>query len=165
MLPGGPSSEVNCLKNENAMYLYIPIGLPGCGKSIWLAKQGIETIISPDIIRATVYGGYPTGGLDRELEKEVWKRAYALLPLAFETKMNVAFDATNLSKSRRKAILSKKDPEYKAVGVYFSTSLEECIKRQKGRKKEVSESVIRSMNTRLEFPEKEEGFDLLILGS
>jgi len=165
MLPGGPSSEVNCLRNENAMYLYIPIGLPGCGKTTWLAKQGIETIISPDIIRATVYGGYPTSGLDKELEKEVWKRAYALLPLAFETKMNVAFDATNLSRSRRAAILNKKDPEYEAIGVYFSISIEECIKRQVGRKKGVPEDVIRKMNSRLEFPEKEEGFDLLILGS
>ena len=147
------------------MYLYIPIGLPGRGKSTWLTKQGIETIISPDIIRATVYGGYPTDGLDKELEKEVWKRAYALLPLAFETKMNVAFDATNLSKSRRAAIISKTPADYDIVGVYFSTTIDECIKRQIGRKKGVPEKVIKSMNSRLEFPEKEEGFDLLVLGS
>ena len=142
------------------MKLFIPVGIPGSGKSFWLRAKG-AVIVSPDAWRVFVYGGYPKE-LKKEREKEVWDLSYQQLSLSIDDGRTVGFDACNITADKRQDVMRYSGPGYKIIGVYFPTPIEVCVKRQEGRRNPVLIDVIENMAARLEPPMIEEGFDLVM---
>ena len=142
------------------MKLYIPVGIPGSGKSFWIRGKGV-VIVSPDAWRIHVYGGYPSK-LDKEREKEVWHLAYQQLSLTLDDYRSVGFDACNITAERRQEVLRYAPPGCTTVAVYFPTPVDVCIDRQNGRRNPISIDIIENMQARLEEPMEDEGFNLIM---
>ena len=142
------------------MKLFIPVGIPGSGKSFWLRAKG-AVIVSPDAWRVFVYGGYPKE-LKKEREKEVWDLSYQQLSLCIDDGRDVGFDACSITADRRQDIMRYSAPGYKIIGVYFPTPVDVCIERQKGRRNPISMNIIKDMQARLEEPMEDEGFNLIM---
>lgn len=91
--------------------LFIPVGIAGSGKST--IRNFISSVIpnlkivSPDEIRFEILD-FPKSGksFDPEIEPEVWKKAYNQLQVFLTMKVPIFFDATNLTYSRRMALIS-----------------------------------------------------------
>lgn len=135
------------MKQKN---LWILSGIPASGKSTFINKlwPNCGCVVSRDTIRFQMLN-------DDESyfgkEKSVWNAYIEAIKLGLKEYDNVYADATHLNpNSRRKLLTAINAKEYKNLNVnviYFSTPVEECIKRNEKRegRTRVPESVIRSM--------------------
>lgn len=86
------------------------------------------------------------------------------LDTCFRTHTKFVVDNTNpTAEERKKYIDLAKENKYEIVGYYFSSSIEESIKRNNKRtgKEKIPDIGIRGCYNKLEIPHKEEGFDKL----
>jgi predicted kinase len=86
------------------------------------------------------------------------------LETCFRTQSKFVIDNTNPEKETRKEFIEKaKLNKYKVIGYYFSSEIDEAIKRNSKRegKKQIPEIGIKGTYKKLELPEFEEGFDEL----
>lgn len=86
------------------------------------------------------------------------------LDTCFRTHTKFVVDNTNpTAEERKKYIDLAKENKYEIVGYYFSSSIEDSIKRNKERtgKEKIPDIGIRGCYNKLEIPQKEEGFDKL----
>lgn len=137
--------------------LIILIGPPAAGKSTW-RQQFRGEVISPDDIRRDLFGVQ----YDPRVEPAVWRLAYKRLAQALAAGKEVCFDATNLTRARRRPLIKIGRRAGAAVeAVVFLRDLEELLKRDAGRPpgKRVGEKVIKAKYKQLEMPTYEEGFD------
>ena len=73
-------------------------------------------------------------------------------------------DATNLTrKHRRPFIKIAQHMGCRCEAVYFNLSLEECLRRNAMRRRQVPEDAIRTLAERLQVPEITEGFDAVLI--
>ena len=134
--------------------LVILVGLPGSGKStraLELCKEGYYRV-NLDHIREMVFGDakiqkQPALVVDimRQALKEFSKR-----------KLNIVVDNTNLTEAYRQSIIDtvlSENKDYVVNYVVYKVPLEECIKRNNNRDRNVPEEVIRGMNNKLELPQ------------
>lgn len=155
--------------------VYIPIGLPGSGKSTWANKfmsEGDCVVISSDAIRGELYGDENIQG-DPNVVFGIVKQRLADAVCGDCT--NIILDATNLKKKDRIAHIADlerrvrnsskqtRDTQYDLIAVWFAVPLDECLKRNAGRKRVVPTEVVERMWKNFCPPGYEEGFNEIMV--
>ena len=132
-------------------------GLPGSGKSTYAKNLTKFVWLSSDAIRKDLYGDESIQGDNNKVFRILHERLHQ----ALLDGRDVVYDATNISRKRRIAILSQEPllKNYFKEAVVFATSLEICIERQRTRDHQVPFDVIMRMARSFNYPLKSEGFD------
>ena len=132
-------------------------GLPGSGKSTWVA--GKDGVLSSDALRQLL----ADDPANQQIHPRVFRVLRDLLKHRLELKRPVTYiDATNLTPYERRpyiAIADLFDAEIEVV--FFDVSIDECLRRNQARERQVPEDVIRQMAARLVPPDVAEGFSLV----
>lgn len=143
------------------------IGVPGAGKSTWIEKcvklnpEADIEVLSSDAIREEVFGDVNDQSHNTEVFEILHKRVFA----ALKQRKTVIYDATNLSRKRRKGFLnSLKSLEndsfkIKRIAVVIAATIEDCLKRNWSRARHVPDEVIISMYKKIQMPKYSEGWD------
>ena len=146
--------------------LWILVGMPGSGKSYWIANHknyfpGSCVSVSRDTIRfILVKEGEPYFSK----EKQVFKKFIENIKIGLNHYDNTIADATHINPSSRGKLLralgnSLKDVEINAIVI--DTCLAKCLEQNAMRegRKLVPETAIRNMFSNFSMPTLEEGFD------
>jgi len=137
------------------MRIVVLVGLPGSGKSTWLARMGGGGISSD-----TVRGLLADDESDQTINARVFQTVRYLLQQRIEVGRPVTvIDATNLTPAERSpyiAIGSAHGCEVEAV--FFDIPLDICRQRNRQRDRAVSEQALARMARKLTPPAVEEGF-------
>lgn len=148
--------------------LYLMIGIPGSGKSTWARENStkIGQLIPLDVIRKEIYGYFPSE-LNEELESKVWSKAIKSASNCLNGNINTIIDSMALTKAFRKYIFEEIDKltimGYSKVAVYLRTPLIVALNRNRKREKFVEEETIQLLSGAIEPPDKEEGFERIII--
>jgi predicted kinase len=125
----------------------ILIGIQGSGKSTFCRRHFFDTHvrINLDMLRTR-------------------HREALLLRACLEGKQKFVVDNTNITAAHRKRyIVPAKDAGFSVKGYYFSSRLEEALRRNRQRtgKSRIPDKGVAGIYKRLELPRMEEGFDKL----
>lgn len=127
--------------------IFIPVGVPGSGKSfLGAAMVDVDIVapgcvISPDNLRENLLGDVTC----QEHNDRIFKVAYASLEAAIAAGQSVYFDATNASEWTIKTILRVADrvgEPYRVEVIKMSTSLDTSLTQNTLRDRVVPEHVI-----------------------
>jgi len=154
-------ANLNAKAGERPRFIIL-VGLPGSGKTTWRktkVAQGYKgVVINPDDIRKTVFGVY----FDPKKERDVWDYIYRKVRRALLKGESICFDATNVKKKRRQALI-KLGHEYNAYieAIYFKVPSEVAFKRNMERPADerVPLGIMMRMIKNIQPPECSEGFD------
>jgi predicted kinase len=157
----------------------ILIGVPASGKST-LAEQmqraanqnsisqtlgdtfGQTQLISPDRIRASLYGSAATQGD----WAEIWAQVQQGFADASKSQQSVIYDATNYKRQyRQEAIALAKEYDFKPItGLWLNVPLWICLSRNDTRDRQVPDDIIIEMHRTLSYtpPTLSEGFDRIL---
>lgn len=134
--------------------LVVLVGLPGSGKTRY-AEANFRTIIAPDRIRLEEFGVR----FDRRYEPLVWRRAYARVREGLAAGGVVCFDATSVTRQRRRPLLRlAAEAGVPAIAVWFRTPPELAWRRNRDRPDAVPRSAFRGMAEAFQPPAVDEGF-------
>lgn len=144
--------------------LYMPIGVPGSGKSTYYKNNFNEdetVLVSSDAIRKEVFGDEN----DQEHNSEVFELMRKRTIEALKNNKDVYYDSTNISSKRRIGLFncSKDIRNAEKVAIVFCTPLEVAIERNNNRERKVPKDVIISMAKRFDVPHMNEGYSDIIL--
>lgn len=131
------------------------VGLPGCGKTTWLERQGIVPL-SSDWIRL-VLADDPT---DQSIHYRVFVTLRYLLRHRLAIGRPVSYvDATHLTVDERKPYIEiGRAFNCDVEAVFFDVPLEVCRERNQARNRVVPEEALEKMALKLRPPTLEEGF-------
>ena len=134
------------------------IGIPGSGKSTfaqWLQQQTQGKIISPDQIRAKLYGDPTIQGSWTEIETVVFEE----IKQAIANYQAIIYDATNVRRQWRQDFLQH-CPPLTWVAWHLDIPFAICQQRNQGRSRQVPAEILSAMAIDLaqEPPQREEGF-------
>lgn len=149
---------------EHGGIFIIMVGPPGSGKTTvakQLASEYDFVRVSPDEIRKELTGDTT----DQTRNNEVFGVVYSELEELLESGKNVVYDATNCRGAYRYKILDvTRDLAYKIICICATTSIGECLDRNKERDRHVPEDVIERMYFTLKKhpPVIFEGYDMIV---
>lgn len=131
------------------------VGLPGSGKSTWVAQQG-AVALSSDAIRELL--------ADDATDQSIHARVFATLRYLLRQRLAIGrpvtyIDATHLTVAERRPyarIAEWYGCDLEAV--FFDVPVSVCIERNRTRGRIVPEAVIQTMAEKLRPPTAEEGF-------
>lgn len=127
------------------MTIYVLCGLPASGKTT-LSEQ-LATEHEAKLFHYDDYRGNKKHELHAQIKKEL-------------TSNNVVLDGLFLVKAWREELLEiLKEIECEKILVKLEASMEECIERNKERKRPLNEAVIRHLNKRYQEPTLDEGWN------
>ncbi len=135
--------------------IVVLVGLPGSGKTTYAEKLGAAALSSDEIRRWLADD--PT---DQNIHRRVFLVLRELLKHRLELRRPVTFiDATNLTPyERRPYIILAGLYDCEIEAVFFDVPVEECVRRNRERHRNVPEEAIAEMSRRLSPPRVEEGF-------
>ena len=134
------------------------VGLPASGKTVW-AERNFETLVSPDRIRMDEFGTE----FDESIEDTVWNLAYARTRSTLESGDVVCFDATSLTRKRRRRLLAiAHDLAVPAVAVWMDTPRHVAWRRNRERERSVPRRSFAEMVVACEPPSEDEGFAAVV---
>jgi len=138
------------------MRLYVLVGLPGSGKSTWLARQG-KPALSSDELRGLLTGDESDQGNNRLIFAQLRELVRARLVSGCE---ETWVDSTALTRAERRCWIRLAELHGCAVeAVYFDTPAEVCRARNRARKRHVPDEAMERMARRMTAPVAGEGFD------
>lgn len=131
------------------------MGVPGSGKSTWVARQGGVGISSDELRR-----WLKDDAADQSIHCLVFKLMRDLVRHRLALGVPVTYvDATNLTRKHRRAFVKiAEHAGARCEAVFFDVPVEECLRRNAIRSRKVPEDAIRAMAQKLEAPSLEEGF-------
>lgn len=139
--------------------LYMMIGLPASGKSTIakeISKKENAIIISTDNLRQELLKDVNS----QECNEIIFKEAEKRLKEHLSANRDVIFDATNINYKQRRDWLNRFNKcNIRKIAILVATPYEECLERNKKRKKKVPEEVITRMYHSFYVPQYFEGFD------
>ena len=157
----------------------ILIGVPASGKSSLAEQmlrasnqtadqnsrqitQGQTRIISPDRIRASLYGSVAMQGD----WAEIWAQVHQEFTNAAKSQQSVIYDATNYKREYRKDVIAlAKEYGFKPItGIWLDVPLWVCLSRNDLRDRVVPEDIVIEMYRSLAYspPTLNEGFDRIL---
>ncbi len=141
--------------NDPKPRLVVAVGLPGSGKSTWLARLGAHAV-SSDAIRLLL----ADDETDQTIHARVFETVRFLARQRMELRRPVTYiDATNLTRrDRRQFIELAQECGGGAEALYFDVPVEVCAARNAARPRVVPAEVLRDMAAKLEEPNVDEGF-------
>ena len=131
------------------------VGLPGAGKSQYLAARQIRAF-SSDQVRLLLF--------DDEAEQGYQSEVFSLLRHMLRARLGAGkprtfIDATHLTaQERRPAVALAEEFGYAACALFFDRPVELCLERNRQRGRQVADEVILAMAARLRAPSYHEGF-------
>jgi predicted kinase len=137
------------------MRIVVLVGLPGSGKSTYLAQLGV-TGLSSDAIRGLL--------ADDETDQTIHDRVFQALRYLLRQRLAIGrsatyIDATNLTvEERRPYIGIGKSYGCDVEAVFFDVPLEVCRARNARRHRVVPEDAMAKMSAKLAPPDIDEGF-------
>ena len=135
--------------------IILTVGLPGSGKSTWLAQRGLNAI-STDLIREVLS--------DDATNQDIHARVFATVRYLIRQRLAIHravtyVDATHLTRAERKPYLRIAEWYRCDVEVlFFDVPLSVCLERNGRRDRVVPPDAIRAMALKLQAPELSEGF-------
>ena len=141
------------------MKIVITVGLPGSGKSTYLARLGVNAISSDEMRRLII---------DDPHDQSVHNRAFATVRYLVRQRIAAGrpvtyVDATHLTPWERQPYI-KLAQRYgcKLEALFFDVPVEICLGRNQQRQPMVPEEAIRKMARRMVPPKKQEGFSRVL---
>ena len=136
------------------MKIVITVGLPGAGKSTYLAKIGVNAISSDEMRRLLA---------DDPADQSIHRRVFAAIRYMVRERLALGrretfVDATNLTRWERRQYIQLGDLYSAGVeAMFFDVPVEVCIERNARRTRSVPQQVVREMAARLQPPTLDEG--------
>jgi len=136
--------------------LVVAVGLPGSGKSTYLAGIGANAI-SSDAIRLQL--------ADDETDQSIHARVFETVRFLASQRMDLGrpvtyIDATNLTRRDRRQFIELANEHGGVVeALFFDVPPDVCESRNAGRARVVPVEALRAMAAKLEPPSVEEGFE------
>lgn len=157
-----PSQYTRHLKMRD-MKVILLVGLPGSGKSSWLAERD-EVAISSDEVRRLLTGDVASQRVNDRVFATVRYLLEQRLAIGMETSY---IDATNLTPTERRPYIEIAQSQGAAAeAVFFDVPLPECKRRNAARARVVPEEAMDKLAQRLTPPVLEEGFSsITVIGS
>lgn len=135
------------------------VGIPGTGKSTYareIINKGENAVwLSSDQTRLMLYGDENCQDNPSKVFEVLHEQTISLLDRGF----SVIYDATNITRKSRLAILNKLPKHVKKKCIIVWAPIDICIERDKARERTVGKEVIDKMLRRFEAPFYDEGFD------
>ena len=137
------------------MKLVITVGLPGSGKSTYLARLGVNAISSDEIRRLIA-----DDPRDQTMNARIFATVRYLVRQRIASGRPVTYvDATHLTPWERKPYVQlARRYKCELEALFFDVPIETCIARNQRRDRVVPEEAMRKMALALVPPSKEEGF-------
>ncbi len=135
--------------------IILTVGLPGSGKSAWLARRGIVPL-SSDLLRQLLLDD-PT---DQSQQTAVFSALRGLLRMRLSLGRRVTYvDATNLNRRERRSYFRLAEQfGCRVDAIFFDVPLEICLERNARRQRKVPLEAMKRMAARLRPPTHAEGF-------
>ena len=135
------------------MTLYMPIGLPGCGKSTWAEQKDGAKVFSSDAIREEYVSKGEYASIDDVPNDIVFGEMEKRTVKAISRGESVVYDATSISRKDRRHILDKtRKFGVERVGVLFLVPVSVCKERNANRERVVPDFVYDKMIRRFDVP-------------
>ena len=141
------------------MKIVITVGLPGSGKSTYLARRRINAISSDELRRLIA---------DDPTDQTIHSRVFAAIRYLIRQRLAIGrpltyIDATHLTRwERRPYLLLARRCQCDIEALFFDVPVDVCIRRNRKRRRVVPEKAIREMARKMTAPTREEGFTRVI---
>ena len=137
------------------MKITITVGLPGSGKSTYLARLGVNAISSDEIRRLIADDPH-----DQTMNARIFATVRYLVRQRMASGREITYvDATHLTPWERKPYVRLAQRHGCTLeAIFFDVPAEVCIARNRSRDRIVPEEAIREMARRLVPPSESEGF-------
>jgi predicted kinase len=153
-------------KHGKPVLLYVMVGIPGSGKTVWIKRNLPRSVIrvSSDPIRTSIYGRRPTRLL-RSKEALVWEKVASKLVRSLDRGNDTVLDTMGINRYMRAWIRMISQDSFRPVrliAVFMDTPLKTALAQNRRRGGKAPDSFVRRMTAGLEPPRKEEGFERII---